>query len=176
VDINDGSCQKPLQVVTLKINAPPDLRYGSSVEAEGRVEINSSGQLELRAEKLKLVGSCDLDLYPFSPKQKTAHDTSRQHLHFRPKLSNFKSLLRVRHKSLLAIHDWFDRNDFVSVHTPILTSNDCEGAGEIFKVVPIGQDLIRTMKKKNQSDDDAFFGNPAFLSVSGQLHLEAICG
>lgn len=132
--------------------------------------------MELHAQTIRLVGTSDPLKFPFSAKQKHPHDYCRQFLPFRPKLPHFKALLRVRHRALRAIHDWFDEQGFLHIHTPILTSNDCEGAGEVFQATPASADLIKEMKKDGQSDAEAFFGGPAYLSVSGQLHLEAVTG
>lgn len=174
VDVNDGSSHRNLQIVFAKELKPASLTAGSSLEAFGDLCKNPNGQLELQAKTIKFVGLLQQENYPFSPKQKHNHDYCRQHLSLRPKLTHFKALLRVRHQALQSINQWYNKNEFLGVHTPILTSNDCEGAGEVFKVLPVNKKLISEMVKKGQSEDDAFFGNSSYLSVSGQLHLEAV--
>lgn len=72
--------------------------------------------------------------YPFTPKQNHPPEYVREYLHFRSRISYINSLLRIRHNATKIIHDFFDSNDFVNIHTPILTENDCEGAGEVFIV------------------------------------------
>lgn len=173
VDVNDGSCSRNLQIVVKKVNRPDSLVNGASIKASGPISKNPNGQLEMHAEEISVIGSSDPARFPFSVKQNHSHDYCRQYLHLRPKLSHFGSLLRVRHESTRAINNWFDDNQFFSVHTPILTSNDCEGAGEVFQVLPVSQALIQEMKR-GKKDSEAFFNGPAFLSVSGQLHLEAV--
>lgn len=84
-------------------------------------------------------------------------------------------LLRLRDKIFRKVHEFFDKNHFIFIHTPILTSNDCEGAGEIFKVVPDNEQLIDSMRREDrplQELDEVFFNNRAYLTVSGQLNLE----
>jgi asparaginyl-tRNA synthetase len=72
-----------------------------------------------------------------------------------------------------SLHDTLGKLGYICVNTPILTSNDCEGAGEVFNVVPHSKDLVKSMKRGKVSDGESFFGCEAFLSVSGQLQLEA---
>lgn len=99
-------------------------------------------------------------------------------------LSRFSSMIRLRSHTSRAVHDYFTLNDFFQVHVPILTSNDCEGAGEIFTVKPASKDLIKEMRSDRTSDsentssnpisdEEVFFNKEVHLSVSGQLHLES---
>jgi asparaginyl-tRNA synthetase len=84
--------------------------------------------------------------------------------------------LRIRSGLSLAIHKFFEAEDFIQIHTPILTSNDCEGAGEMFLVHPANAKISKLMQKKSIHDmEAAYFDQKVYLTVSGQLHLEAIC-
>ncbi|XP_043114864.1 probable asparagine--tRNA ligase, mitochondrial isoform X2 [Puntigrus tetrazona] len=92
----------------------------------------------------------------------------RQFPHLRCRTNAFSSLLRIRSEATTAIQSFFRDKGYVQIHTPVITSNDCEGAGELFQVEPTGHD----------SDDSNphFFSVPAYLTVSGQLHLEVMAG
>ncbi|XP_018312642.1 probable asparagine--tRNA ligase, mitochondrial isoform X2 [Mycetomoellerius zeteki] len=135
VDISDGLTCKMLQVVVPKMIKPNNLRYGSSISAEGELFLAPDGKTELRATEVHVIGVCNVseDGYPFAAR----------------KIYN------------------------TDVHTPMLTSNDCEGAGEVFLVKPQSKEILESMKKEGQSEDEIYFGTTAFLAVSGQLHLEA---
>lgn len=84
-------------------------------------------------------------------------------------------MLRIRNALTKHIHDYFSSNDYLNIHTPILTSNDCEGAGEVFKVQPDNEATIKSMQQEGRDRDSVYFGTKTFLTVSGQLHLEAVC-
>lgn len=113
------------------------------------------------------------DGYPFPPKKTHSPDFARQYLHFRPRIENFASLLRIRDGATRAIHGHFHEEGHIQIHTPVLTTNDCEGAGEIFSALPDSDDLLKKMAKPNVSHKETFFDSKAFLTVSGQMHLEA---
>lgn len=133
-----------------------------------------SGQVELNAEEVNVCGACPLNDYPFLPKKHYSAEYVRQYLHLRPRTNKFSALLRVRSQATRAVHEHFASEGYVHIHTPILTSNDCEGAGEIFKVLPDGKEILRNMKREGKSDDEGYFDSKAYLTVSGQLHLEAV--
>lgn len=174
-DVDDGSYAKSLQVVIPKEKMPNDLTYGSSVEVSGSLDVNSNNQLELRGNNVKVLGTCVVtDGYPFVPRRSYDSEYVRQYIHLRPRTKAFSSVLRLRHKLTVALHEYFDKEGFINVHTPILTSNDCEGAGEVFTVKPYNKDLIKELLKPGISADKVFFNDNAFLTVSAQLHLEAV--
>lgn len=146
---------------------------GASVNISGTVGISPAGQFEIQASEIDVYGECVLsDGFPFSPKKEYAPEYVRQYLHFRPRTQNFSSLLRIRSSAVTSISEYYKKENYIQVHTPIITSNDCEGAGEIFTVVPDNEDLLKSMKKSDIPFEDSFFSKKAFLSVSGQLHLE----
>lgn len=174
-DVSDGSSCRILQVVAEKNDANKHLEYGSSVEVSGKVVNAPSGQLELKSDHIKVIGSCDVtDGYPFLPRTKYEPQEVREHLHFRPRTSSFGSMLRLRNRTSQFVHDFFNECKFTNIHVPVLTSNDCEGAGEIFTVIPESTDVINEMRKEDKTDIEAFFDTKTFLTVSGQFHLEVM--
>lgn len=175
IDVSDGSCSEGLQVLISKSKQPKTLTYGASVEASGSLVMNKNGQLELAAEDLTVVGPCIvIDGYPFAPRKSYSPDYVRQFLHLRPRTNTFGALLRVRDAASYAINEHFRNNGYTQIHTPILTSNDSEGAGEVFRVIPDNDNLVREMAKDGMSLDEAYFDSKTYLTVSGQLHLEAV--
>lgn len=174
IDVSDGSCNDRLQVIIPKSLKPPALSYGSSVSVEGEIAEGPNGRMELRADLISVVGDCVVtDGYPFAPRKRYPQDYVRQYLHLRPRTNGFASLLRLRDLATAAVGDHFRSRGFVGIHVPVLTSNDCEGAGETFAVKPGSEELLRSMKKEGVSDEDAYFDTKVFLTVSGQLQLEA---
>ncbi|EEC18186.1 aspartyl-tRNA synthetase, putative [Ixodes scapularis] len=118
------------------------------------------------ASKLQVVLPAD----NMRPRKNYAPDYVRSFLHLRPRLSQEAALLRVRSAALVAVHSAFQAEGFFHVHTPVITSNDCEGGGDVFSV-KAAEESKGT--KEDAAAREHFFGGPAFLTVSGQLHLEA---
>ncbi|XP_029458068.1 probable asparagine--tRNA ligase, mitochondrial isoform X2 [Rhinatrema bivittatum] len=148
-----------------------DLTFGSSVEVQGKLvkSHHKKQNVELQAEDIQIVGPCDTTAFPFKLRERHAADYVRQFPHLRCRTNLFSSLLRIRSEATAAIHSYFQDNGFVHVHTPVITSNDCEGAGELFQV--------EASSKTTEFGGKAhFFNVPAFLTVSGQLHLEVVAG
>ncbi|KAI4462879.1 aspartyl/lysyl-trna synthetase [Holotrichia oblita] len=174
VDVNDGSCSKKLQVVIPQQNKNADITTGASLIATGKLNIGASGQIELQANKIDILGECIISQgYPFAPRKIYPPEYIRQYLHLRPRTNKFGSLLRIRDALNFEIHNFLHLNGFINIHTPILTSSDCEGAGEVFVVTPNNNELLKDMKRSDISLEEAYFNKKAYLSVSGQLHLEA---
>ncbi|XP_015603422.1 probable asparagine--tRNA ligase, mitochondrial isoform X2 [Cephus cinctus] len=175
LDINDGSCCEYLQVVVPKSNKPNNLTYGSSVSVEGELALAPNGRTELRAESISVIGACDVtNGYPFVPRKQYSTEYVRKFLHLRPRTRGFASVLRLRDIASSAVADHFRERSFINVHTPIITSNDCEGAGEVFLVRPDSHEILTSMKKDNIPEEQSYFDTKAYLTVSGQLHLEAL--
>jgi len=182
INLHDGSCFSPIQIVvpnTLS-NYESDvlkLTSGASLRATG-ILIASQGKgqfFEMQADKIEVVGLVDNpDTYPIQPKAHTL-EFLREVAHLRPRTNTVGAITRVRHTLAKAIHDFFDAKGYFWVHTPIITSNDCEGAGEMFRVSTL--DLMNLPKTdKGQVDfSKDFFGKETFLTVSGQLNVEAYC-
>ncbi|KOC67026.1 putative asparagine--tRNA ligase, mitochondrial [Habropoda laboriosa] len=175
VDIMDGSTPKVLQIVVPRSLKPDKLSFGSSIVVEGKLGAASGNQVELLASNITIIGSCDvLDGYPFAPRKHYSEEYTRQYLHLRPRTRKFGCLLRLRDRASAAIENYLRSRDFINVHTPILTSNDCEGAGELFLVKPQSESMMKEMKRTDVSEEEAYFNTKTFLTVSGQLHLETI--
>lgn len=175
IDLDDGSTHHRLQIVISKNKVPPSLTYGCSFEAEGVLVKNPSNTLELAAESINVYGPCVTQDYPFAPRKTYHPDYVRQYLHMRPRTTSFSCLLRLRDKLSSAIRSRFSEDNFIEINVPVLTSNDCEGAGEVFSVKPDSDNLIKEMiSKDHKSPMEAFFDGQTYLTVSGQLHLECM--
>ncbi|MFA7280438.1 MAG: asparagine--tRNA ligase [Sterolibacterium sp.] len=182
VNLSDGSCFHPLQIVapsTLANYAEQVLHLtaGCAIEATGTiVPAQSKNQpFEMQAAEIKVVGWVDdPDTYPIQPK---AHSMEflREVAHLRPRTNVIGATTRVRNTIAQAIHRFFHARDFLWVNTPIITSSDAEGAGEMFRVSTLDlANLPRTPAGKIDFTQD-FFGREAFLTVSGQLNVETYC-
>ncbi|XP_067389289.1 asparaginyl-tRNA synthetase isoform X2 [Emydura macquarii macquarii] len=169
--INDGSSFESLQVVGDPSLEKRDLTFGSAVEVQGKLvkSLHRKQNVELKAENIRVVGPCDNLAFPFKPRERQPLEYYRQFPHLRCRTNTLNALLRVRSEATAAIHSFFKDNGYVHIHTPIITSNDCEGAGELFQ--------LRTSNKVSEPGENPhFFDVPAFLTVSGQLHLEVMAG
>ena len=182
LNVSDGSGFHPLQVVapaSLPNYAEEVTRLtaGCAVEATGEI-VPSSGkgqQFEMQAHEIKIVGWVDdPDHYPIQPKAHTM-EFLRDVAHLRPRTNVIAAVARVRHTLAQAIHRFFHERSFVWVNTPIITASDAEGAGALFRVSTLDiMNLPRDEKGRVDFSQD-FFGKEAFLTVSGQLNIEAYC-
>ncbi len=170
LELTDGSCFRGLQVVVdaalPSAELLPQVLTGASVEVTGDLVASPApGQKwELQAAELRLLGIADAT-YPLQKKGHTP-EFLRTLAHLRPRTNLFGNVFRVRSRMAFAIHRFFQERGFFHVHTPIITSNDCEGAGEMFRVT--------TLKPgTNAPAGEDFFGRPTHLTVSGQLQGEA---
>ncbi len=182
VHVSDGSCFHPVQVVapaTLPNYADEVLRLtaGCAVAATGVIVPSpAKGQpFEMQATEVRVVGWVDdPDSYPIQPKPHTL-EFLREVAHLRPRTNVIAAVTRVRHTIAQAIHRFFHEHGFVWVNTPIITTSDAEGAGELFRVSTLDlMHLPRTAEGKVDFTQD-FFGREAFLTVSGQLNVESYC-
>ncbi|KAH8375320.1 hypothetical protein KR200_007948 [Drosophila serrata] len=175
LDISDGSTSSRFQVVVPRTPENQHLAPGSVISAAGQIQVAPNGSFELHADRVELLADGHLqEGYPFSPKQKHPPEYVREHLHLRSRVGYIAAQLRVRHKAQKAIHDYMDELEFVQINTPLLTTNDCEGAGEVFRVQPDSAALLKQMERPNVPTEQSYFDDKVFLSVSGQLHLEAM--
>jgi asparaginyl-tRNA synthetase len=182
VQVSDGSCQGTLQVVapnTLANYATEVLKLsaGASLVARGTlVQSQGKGQsLEIQAEAIDVLGLVDdPETYPIQPKEHTL-EFLREQAHLRPRTNTFGAIARIRHAALFAIHEFFTQEGFFWVNTPIITASDAEGAGQMFRVSTLDvTNLPKDDKGKIDWKKD-FFGRETFLTVSGQLNVEAYC-
>ncbi|KAL3212017.1 hypothetical protein MRX96_008268 [Rhipicephalus microplus] len=173
VDLSDGSAASKVQVVVPANCVRPGLSYGSAIQVFGKLVASShKGQeLEVHAEDVTVLGPCDIEGYPFHPRKTYPPEYVRSFPHFRPRQAKEAAMLRLRSAALMAVHTAFQSQGFFHVHTPILTSNDCEGGGNVFTVKPMKQE---DKEESERSSEALFFGTPVFLTVSAQLHLEAV--
>ncbi|KAF2459566.1 mitochondrial carrier domain-containing protein [Lineolata rhizophorae] len=175
--IGDGSSLQPLQVVMTPEHAK-ELSTGSSVTVVGRWHPSPSGKLqqfELHAEEVKVLGENDSEAYPLQKKYHTP-DFLRTIPHLRARLPYNSLLLRLRSQVIASATSFFARKDFVQTHPPIITSSDCEGAGEVFSVTMSPKSSVHSESsiKLVTKQAENFFNSPKYLTVSSQLHLEAL--
>ena len=182
VHVSDGSGFHPVQVVvpgTLPNYASEvmHLTAGCAVEATGKIVPSpAKGQpFEMQADEVRVIGWVDdPDTYPIQPKPHTL-EFLREVAHLRPRTNVIGAVTRVRHTIAQSIHRFFHEQGFAWVNTPIITSSDAEGAGELFRVSTLDlMNLPRTPDGKIDFSRD-FFGRDTYLTVSGQLNVEAYC-
>ena len=167
ISLNDGSCFPNCQIVyedgkVADYSGISKLLTGCSVRVEGTLVITEGAKqpFEINASSVMLLGDCDSSY----PMQKKRHSLEflREMPHLRPRTNTFMAVFKIRSVISQSLHEFFRKNGFVYIHTPIITGNDAEGAGECFTVT--------TREDGNYSED--FFGKHACLTVSGQLHVE----
>ena len=176
----DGTHFKPLQIVA---DADKLANYAEVARQNVGAALRVTGTLlptpgrkqpfELQAETVEVVGASTPD-YPL---QKKAHSMEylRTLAHLRPRTNTFSAVFRVRSLVAQAIHTFFHDRDFVYVHTPIITTSDAEGAGEMFRATTLEPDNPPRDEQGRVDHSKDFFGKPASLTVSGQLNVEAYC-
>lgn len=188
--INDGSTVKELQVVVEgEVEGVEALRKtgaGASVRVEGLVvESPARGQeVEVACREsghaVKLLGGVDAKAYPLAKKGHSP-EFLRTIAHLRPRTNLIGSVSRVRNTLAMATHNFFQDRGFLWVHTPIITTADCEGAGELFRVITADPEAAAAgaaeaeVGPEGTPDPTEFFGRPAYLTVSGQLAVENFC-
>jgi asparaginyl-tRNA synthetase len=176
VDINDGSCMGNLQAVFAQPDKFPVLDKiltGAAVRVKGKL-IPSQGKgqkYELAAEAIDLIGQADAS-YPLQ-KKRHSFEFLRDIAHLRPRTNTFGAVTRIRSKLAYAIHKYYQERGFYYIHTPLITTSDAEGAGDMFRVSTL--DFKKIPMKNGEVDWRAdFFGDQAYLAVSGQLEGEAL--
>ena len=168
IDLFDGTCFKTIQVVYEDSLGNYDditkILVGSSINVKGMI-VESQGKqaFELKASEISLLGKSD-ETYPIQPKRHT-REFFREVAYLRPRSALFQAVFRIRSVASMAIHTYFQDNNYVYFHAPIITASDCEGAGEMFRVTTLDP-------TKKQDDKDDFFGKVTGLTVSGQLEAE----
>ena len=181
VNVSDGSCFDPIQVVATEALANFDdvkkLSAGCAVVATGTLSPSQGkGQkFEIQATGIEVVGWVEDPLtYPMQPKQHTM-EYLRDVAHLRPRTNLFGAVTRIRHCLAQAVHRFFHEQGFYWISTPIITTSDAEGAGQMFRVSTLdAANLPRNAKGEVDFSRD-FFGKETFLTVSGQLNVEGYC-
>ena len=177
IALNDGSTNQNLQIVVelglLNESTIKRLTTGSSIKVTGEV-VTSLGKgqtVEIKAISVEIIGDSDAEKFPLQPK-KHSLEFLREIAHLRFRTNTFSSIFRIRHSLAFATHDFFNSMGFFYLHTPIITSSDAEGAGEMFRVTTLN--LQNLPKKENGEIDfgEDFFGKTTNLTVSGQLEGE----
>lgn len=176
--INDGSCMAAIQVIAdNKLenyeSGISHLTAGCSVIVSGElVDSPAKGQrVEVHADSVQIAGTADSDKYPIQPKRHS-FEFLRTQAHLRTRTNTFGAVARVRNAVCATIHEFFQQQKFLYIHTPIITASDCEGAGELFQVTTF--DATNPPRSEDGKIDYSqdFFARPTFLTVSGQLEAE----
>lgn len=176
LEVNDGSSLRGIQVIADA--GLPDYAHiqrahtGASIEVRGKL-VASKGQgqqWEVVAESFVVLGEADAT-YPLQKKGHTL-EFLREIAHLRPRSNLFGAVFRVRSRLAFAIHEFFQRRNFIYVHTPIITASDCEGAGELFRVTTLDSSHPPMTEQGDVDFKKDFFGKRAYLTVSGQLEAE----
>ncbi|MBU1403970.1 MAG: asparagine--tRNA ligase [Proteobacteria bacterium] len=180
LEVNDGSCVANLQIIAEE-NLPRyeeeilRLTTGCSVRISGELAASpAKGQVvELKATEVEVYGWADPETYPLQ-KKRHSFEFLREIGHLRPRTNSLGAVARVRSALSFAVHRFFQEQGFQYIHTPIITTSDCEGAGEMFTVTTL--DLNNVPRKDGHPDfSEDFFGRQASLTVSGQLEAEIYC-
>ena len=171
--LSDGTTINTLQVVyDTSLSNYEEINkvlVGSSLEVTGTIVESSGNQdFELKAESIKILGLAD-ETYPIQAKRHT-REFLREVGHLRARTNTFNAVFRVRSVAAMAIHKYFQDRNYVYFHAPIITSSDCEGAGEMFQVTTL--DLNRIASSGKYEPEKDFYGKTTGLTVSGQLEAE----
>ena len=178
LDLNDGTCFKGVQVVfdADKINnfeVVSKLNTGSSVECTGILILTPEARqpFEIQATNVNILCATDAD-YPLQ-KKKMSLEFLREQAYLRPRTNTYSAVFRIRSVAAMAIHEYFQTNGYVYVNTPLITTTDCEGSDQMFKITTLNFDeLPKTEDGKVDMSQD-LFGKKAYVTGSGQLHGEA---
>ncbi len=177
IELNDGSYFKNVQIVISdKLANFKDLvklTISSTIKVTGNLIItpNSKQPFEIQATNIQIFNLCDND-YPLQ-KKRHSFEYLRTIAHLRPRTNTFQAIFRIRSVAAFAIHEYFQKNGYVYVHTPIITCADCEGSAEMFKLTTM--DLKHDLPKLEDSQTDFsndLFGKETYITGSGQLHGE----
>jgi asparaginyl-tRNA synthetase len=181
IEINDGSTLNGIQVVA-EADIPSyseveKFTTGAAAEVYGTIvqSIGKGQKYEIKASSVKLVGDCPVETYPLQ-KKRHSQEFLRSIAHLRPRTNTISAVSRVRSALAFATHQFFQKEGFVYVQTPLITASDCEGAGEMFRVTTLPLDDLAKVPKdasgKGADFSKDFFSKPAYLTVSGQLSGE----
>ena len=180
IELNDGTYFKNLQIVledglTDNFSEVVKTTLGSAIRATGELVLTPGAKqpFELKAAKVEVLGLCD----PSFPLQKKRHtfEYLRTIAHLRPRTNTFYAVFRIRSLAAQLLHAFFAERGFVYVHTPLITTSDCEGAGEMFQVTTLPLENVPKTEQGDVNYAEDFFGKQTSLTVSGQLNVETFC-
>lgn len=177
IDFSDGTCFNHVQLVytnELKdFDSIQKIKIGSSIEVIGSVEKSEGkGQaFEVKVTSVKLLGDCP-DEYPIQPKRHT-REFLREQAYLRPRTNLFQAVFRVRSVAAYAIHKYFQERGYVYAHTPLITTTDCEGSDQMFKVTTLDFNNLPKNEDGKVDISKDLFGKQAYITGTGQLHGEA---
>ena len=178
IALNDGSTIENLQCVidyeNIQSNVLKKINTGAAIQIIGILSESqgSKQKVEVVVEEFKILGESNPETYPIQPK-KHSFEFLRENAHLRTRTNTFSAIMRIRSSLSFAIHKFFQKNEFLYVHTPIITSSDAEGAGQQFRVTTLNpNDTPLDLEGKVDFKKD-FFGKETHLTVSGQLEAEA---
>ncbi|HKG68157.1 MAG TPA: asparagine--tRNA ligase [Segetibacter sp.] len=177
IALNDGSTNNNLQVVAelglLDETILKRITTGASLKITGQVvpSVGKGQNVEVKASSVEILGDSDAERYPLQPK-KHSLEFLREIAHLRFRTNTFGSVFRIRHVLAFAVHKFFNDKGFLYLHTPIITSSDAEGAGEMFRVTTLPLDNIPRNEDGSVNFKEDFFGKSTNLTVSGQLEGE----
>jgi asparaginyl-tRNA synthetase len=177
IALNDGSTNHNLQIV-VELNSQDDallkrITTSACISATGKI-VASQGKgqtVELIAETIEILGDSDAEKYPLQPK-KHSLEFLREIAHLRFRTNTFGSVFRLRNALIFGIHKFFQEQNFLNIHSPIISASDAEGAGEIFRVTTLDLDKLPKTEEGTIDYKQDFFGRSANLTVSGQLEAE----
>ena len=176
IEFSDGTSFEHLQLVyDNKLDSFDEiqkLHLGCAITVNGKiVKSEGSGQAyELKVSSIKLEGDCPED-YPLQAKGRPTREFLREQAYLRPRTNLFQAVFKIRSVAAQAIHEYFQSNNYVYVHTPLLTTADCEGSDQMFKVTTL--DMNNVPKKDGKADfSEDLFGKQTYITGSGQLHGE----
>ncbi len=175
IDFSDGTTFKHLQIVyDNKINNFDEIQkmlVGCAIKVTGKiVESLGNQDFELKANEVLLMGDCPAD-YPIQPKRHT-REFLRDVAYLRPRTNLFQAVFKIRSIAAHAIHEYFQSHNYVYVHTPLITTTDCEGSDQMFKITTLNMNKLPLKDGKVDMSKD-LFGKQAFVTGTGQLHGEA---
>ena len=176
IALNDGSCLSNVQIVADVGKFDPELlkliTTGACLSVEGTLVASQGGgqAAEIQASAIEVLGACGND-YPMQKKGQT-FEYMRQHAHLRLRTNTFGAIFRIRHHMAMAIHRYFHEHGYFYFHTPIITSSDAEGAGQMFQVTTKNLYDLKKDEEGHIDYSDDFFGESTCLTVSGQLEGE----
>ena len=177
IALNDGSTNNNVQVVAelgqFDEAILKRITTGASLKVKGVVvaSLGKGQSVEVKASEIEILGDSDAEKYPLQPK-KHSLEFLREIAHLRFRTNTFGAVFRVRHALAFAVHQFFNEKGFVYLHTPIITSSDAEGAGEMFRVTTLPMEGAPKTENGDIDFSEDFFGKSTNLTVSGQLEGE----